>query len=349
MENKKSTATVQIKQIAEKLGVSSGTVSIVLNGRGDQMRISKATQKRILDIAKEINYQPNIYARRLRKSAQEEAPYIIALFWREEFLDDLLGQFLKGLYHMIKQDDLNIELVIQPYNFDNLEKYKSFMNSNHYNGAIIGGISNEDQLFLEQNDFDIPIVLIGRNTKKYNRVLIDDYEAGESCANLFYSRNHKTVGLIGMSTKGKSAQLIELAFKETCKEKSILNDTNYISYCEQRDFKSGYESAMKILSNEMKPTAIFVMDGRNAGGVLKACKTVGLNIPKDIEILVFGDNEYFSYSDPSITTIQQPMAQFAERSLNMILASIKNKVNIPMIQELTPIFNFRESCGGFIV
>lgn len=347
MDNKKNTATVQIKQIAELLGVSSGTVSIVLNGRGDQMRISKITQKRIQDIAKEMNYQPNIYARRLRKSGEEETTYIIAIFWREDYLDDLLGRFLKGLYQMIKQQNLNIELVLQPYDFGKLDKYKNSMNSNHFNGAIIGGISSEDQLYLEQNEFDIPIVLVGRNTKKYNSVMIDYYEAGESCANLFYSRNHKTVGLVGLSTKGKSVQLIEMAFKETCKEKNIQIDSNYISYCEERNFASGYESAIKILSNEVKPTAIFIMDGRNAGGVLKACKTAGLNVPKDIEILVFGENEYFGYSDPTISTIQQPMEQFAEKSLNMIMVSIKNKVDIPMLQELAPIYNFRVSCGGF--
>lgn len=347
MENKKSTATVQIKQIAERLGLSSGTVSIVLNGRGDQMRISKTTQKLVEDMAREMNYQPNIYARRLRKSAEEEAPYIIALFWREEYLDDLLGQFLKGLYRAIKESNLAIELVLQPYDFGNLEKYKSSINSNHFNGAIIGGISNEDQQFLEQNDFDIPIVLVGRNTKKYNSVMIDYYDAGESCADLFYARNHKTVGLIGLSTKGKSAQLIELAFKECCKEKNIHIDDNYISYCKERNYASGYESTIKILSNKIKPTALFVMDGRNAAGVLNACKSAGLNIPADIEILVFGDNEYFNYSNPTITTIQQPMLQFAESSLNMLLVSLKNKVDIPMVQELAPIYNFRESCGGF--
>jgi DNA-binding LacI/PurR family transcriptional regulator len=178
-------------------------------------------------------------------------------------------------------------------------------------------------------------------------VLIDYYDAGESCANLFYNRNHKTVGLVGLTTKGKPVQLIELAFKETCKEKKIHIDMDYISYCNERSFASGYESAMKILSNKIKPTAIFIMDGRNAGGVLAACRANGLNVPNDVEILVFGDNEYFSYSNPSITTLQQPIFQFAENSLNMILVSIKNKMEIPMIQELTPVFNFRESCGGF--
>lgn len=346
MEKNKNTATVQIKQIAEKLGVSSGTVSIVLNGRGDQMRISQKTQKRIQDMAKELHYQPNIYARRLRKSAEEESPIIIALFWREEYLDDLLARFLKGLYHTIKKNSLKIELVLQPYDFGNLDEYHRFLNSNHFNGAIIGGISNKDQLYLEQSEFDIPIVLVGRNTNKYHSVMIDYHEAGVTCANLFSVRKHRIAGLIGLLTKGESVQSIEHAFIKTCKEMNIQMDESYISYCKDRSFASGYDSAMKILSNEYKPTAIFVMDGRNAPGVIKACKTMGFKVPEDIEILVFGENEYFSFSEPTLTTIQQPMERFAESSLSMLLKSIKNEVDIPMIQELAPVFNFRESCGG---
>ena len=57
---RKEESTVQIKQIAEAAGFSQSTVSIVLNGRGDEMRISQATQQRIISIAREMNYQPNI-------------------------------------------------------------------------------------------------------------------------------------------------------------------------------------------------------------------------------------------------------------------------------------------------
>lgn len=52
------TATVQIKQIAERVGLSPSTVSIVLNGRGDEMRISKESQRRVLEAAKEMSYRP---------------------------------------------------------------------------------------------------------------------------------------------------------------------------------------------------------------------------------------------------------------------------------------------------
>ena len=72
----KSSSSVQIKQIAEQLGLSQSTVSIVLNGRGDKMRISKSTQERVLVAAKDMNYQPNIYARRLRRAGEKQSGQI---------------------------------------------------------------------------------------------------------------------------------------------------------------------------------------------------------------------------------------------------------------------------------
>ena len=80
--DKKQASKIQVGLLRINFGLSVSTVSVVLNGRGDQVRISKETQKKVLNAAKEINYQPNIYARRLRQAANEEAPYVLALFWR---------------------------------------------------------------------------------------------------------------------------------------------------------------------------------------------------------------------------------------------------------------------------
>ncbi len=96
METKK-TAGAQIKEIAEKVGVSQSTVSVVLGGRGDRIRISKETQKKVWDAARELNYRPNIYARRLRQ-AEEEVPYVLAIFWRTDNLNSRVGRFIRGVY-----------------------------------------------------------------------------------------------------------------------------------------------------------------------------------------------------------------------------------------------------------
>ena len=86
----------QITEIANQLGLSPGTVSVVLNGRGDKGRISKATQKRVKDAAREMGYQPNIYARRLRNSGIEETSQVIAVFWNSGYADDIMGSFFRG-------------------------------------------------------------------------------------------------------------------------------------------------------------------------------------------------------------------------------------------------------------
>lgn len=348
MQGKKKSSTVQIQQIADRLGVSLSTVSVVLNNRGDSMRISKETQKRVIDMAKEMNYQPNIYARRFRKSAEEKSPYIIAIFWRSEFLDDVLGKFIKGLYDTIELQNLNVELVIQPYDFHNLKKYNHFINSNHFSGAIVGGASNEDVDFLEQNDFDIPIILINRKSKKYNSVLVDAYAIGESCARLFHSRNHNLAGLISMANKGKSIQLIELAYKETCNKFGIRMNEEWQQDCESRNFSDGYKAVEKILSLKEIPTALFILDDMTAGGVFSACSNMGIQVPKDMEIISFGEKDYFNYLKPAISSIQQPFTKFAESAINMIITVIEDRVSIPMLQEHDPIFTFRESCGSFL-
>ena len=67
---KESAGKSILKQIAEEAKVSVSTVSIVLNGRGDEMRISPATQARVRECAKRADYTPNVYARKLRKSGE---------------------------------------------------------------------------------------------------------------------------------------------------------------------------------------------------------------------------------------------------------------------------------------
>ena len=77
------TATVQIKQIAERVGLSPSTVSIVLNGRGDEMRISKESQRRVLEAAKEMSYRPSGNARHSRHSrtiAEDQAEKTVGVF-----------------------------------------------------------------------------------------------------------------------------------------------------------------------------------------------------------------------------------------------------------------------------
>ena len=93
---------VRIKEIAQRLDLSVGTVSIVLNGRGDAMRISKATQERVRAVADEMNYQPNIYARRLRNTGNEKPARVIGVFWNYLYADEIMS----NVYRFLQEEGL---------------------------------------------------------------------------------------------------------------------------------------------------------------------------------------------------------------------------------------------------
>ena len=88
-----------IKDIAREAGVSIATVSIVLNGKGQERKISKETQERIYTIASQLNYVPNQSAKKLR--ATQRNSYAIAFFWATDFRINYLARITLGIQKAI--------------------------------------------------------------------------------------------------------------------------------------------------------------------------------------------------------------------------------------------------------
>lgn len=98
MADEEKNETVQIKQIAERLNISPSTVSVVLSGKGDEMRISKATQEIVQKMAQEMNYHPNVYARRLRNADTQKSHFVIAIFMNIRTTGERIAGINEGLW-----------------------------------------------------------------------------------------------------------------------------------------------------------------------------------------------------------------------------------------------------------
>jgi LacI family transcriptional regulator len=346
--NMKKQGTTHIKKIAERAGVSPGTVSLVLNGRGDELRISKSTQQHVKEVAKEMNYQPNIYARRLRSARGKDSSKVIAVFWSTEFMDDMMGRFFMGMQKVVAAGGYNLEFFIQLFDYDKLSDWKNIMNSSRFSGIIVSGVSDFDTEFLNKNSFDVPIVLINRNEERYHFVYVNDYEIGKSVAKLFHNRNHKNVGLISMKRKGRSAMMRQTGFLENCERLKMDIRSEWIEEMGGRDYASGYHATQRMLQSEEKPDAIFVMSYGQVLGTVEAIKDAGLKIPEDIEVLTYGDSLTFKHYSPSISSIYIPVETLAENALSLLILVIDNGIEIPMSRMLYADYVFRKSCGGFI-
>ena len=341
---KKDSATIQIKQIAEKLNISPGTVSIVLNGRGDEMRISKATQQRVQSMAKEMNYQPNIYARRLRKSGDKEASRVIAIFMNIETTGDMIKGFYKGLWKAGKEKKYHIEYMIQFFEYDSLEKCSEYMNSSLYSGMIVMGLSEKDIEFLNRTEFNLPIIAMNVSGDRVSSVYVDEYQLGRECAKLFSQKGIKKAGLITSYRKGKGSEVRQIGFCQTCKECGIDLRDEWIINVEHRDFMNGHDAGKQFVAMEEKPQAIFVMTDLMAIGTVYAFVEAGYHMPEDIEIICYGDdNEMIRKMKPSISCVSFKRDEMAEDALNLLMTIIDNNIEMPLTKIAQSEFIFRDT------
>lgn len=343
--DEKRTAGAQIKEIAEKLGVSQSTVSVVLGGRGDSIRISKETQKKVQDMAREMNYRPNIYARRLRH-AEEEVPYVIAVFWRLDGLNSRIGRFIRGLYEASERKKCRVEIMIQPYKPGELMAHADMLSGNRISGAIISGLSTADQRELEKGDYSIPIILIERESTKFHCIMTDTYRTGEQCLAYMAAPEIKTAAFIGFDNNSRSERKMEAGFVFGCRDQGIKIKEDWNVYLEHSSYENGYLAAEKALAKVELPSAWLVADCRLAGGIVDCCHDRKLRIPEDIRLIFFEDSEILKYNKPPLSSVDVPAYEMAETALDIVLLAGKQQIDIPIRREHSPLYFIRESSGG---
>jgi len=336
-----------IKLIAEKTNVSPITVSIVLNGRGDEMRISKETQEKILEEAKKLGYQPNVFARRLKKSNQSSSPLLIGILWPATYLSDLLVRFFNGLQNCILNKKMNIETVFKPYYPSNLAQLKELFVENLFNGVIVVGTTDSDIEFLENLNTVMPIVMFNRQSSKYSCIYVDEYSLGEKVAKLFAARGHKSVGLIGPSYLNRNFSMRRVGFLDTCTKLNLSISDNHIITDDEVDTEAGRNCMKKMLSNGDLPTAIFILSSTMAYGVYSVLKENGYSIPDDVEIVGCSDLLTCELLNPKLTVIDYSIERMVYKSLNLITEMITGISSEPISLIEDSYFIFRESCGNF--
>lgn len=297
-----------IKDVAKYANVSISTVSIIINDKSKERKISKETQKKVLDAMKALNYQPNLSAKKLRLSQSKKT---IALFWTTDFRDVMLARFLKGLQRAIKELNLDYDIIIYTYENNHLHEEKSLTQISNYHGAIIANASQQDLSFLKSIDPMVPIVLYNRDIDCYSSVSVSD----EIIANQAYEiLQHKdNIGIIkapyafdGM--KIRDQRLIELLSNKNIKEFSV-KENNSIS---------GYQLAKTIDLKSLD--FLYTASDMVALGMMHYCYEKNISIPHDIEILSIGNGltHIDDFLNPSLSVIQIPMEEMAMECMKVL-------------------------------
>lgn len=315
---------ISLKDIAQKVGVSTALVSYVLNNQKEN-RISKEVAKKIRDTAQKLNYRPNQIAKSLKMRKTFTIGLIVA---------DIANPFFSTLARIIEDEaEKNKYTVIFGSSEEMAERSQKLLDvllDRQVDGIILAPAENtEKQIgFLQQRG--VPFVLIDRYFPKLNvnYVGVKNFEAAYQCATHLIETGRKRIGIIGFKTTLLHLRERKKGFLKAVKDKGIVLTKEQIKEVALDASKEEVEQAIQqLLSNPEPPDALFFASNKLSTSGLKYINTLRLQVPQDLAICSFDQSDATELFYASLTHIRQPLNEIGRKAVQLLLqATEKNHV-----------------------
>jgi DNA-binding LacI/PurR family transcriptional regulator len=334
---------VNAKKIAEITGVSPSTVSIVLNNKGGEFRIAEKTREKILLAADELGYHPVARVRRKRKKLGQETIFIFCPIY---FDRGPTARFYIGFLRYFKEKNLNYDTILFPYESGKLEEKARWFSSESMSGAVLMALVKEDIDFIENNQFDIPIILYNRSAKGYCSVLTDDYSVGYKTMSHFIKRGHKSFGVVSPNYSSRALSFRMLGFWDRFQSYGFKTGEAYaapVAFGDDSD-TGGYQATQTLLQSRPVPSAIFIPSDNMVGGIVRSIHEHELRIPQDIELISYGNKPVNLVVTPNVSSFAMPVDEMSFHCARLLHNFIANGIttdNVKLSFEAECIF--RES------
>lgn len=334
-----------IKDVARQAGVSVTTVSIIINGKAEERKISSSTCERVQDAMRQLGYQPNLTARRLR--FQENKKPVIAFFWPLDFRVMILASFLNALQLEIEQSDYDCELVVQTYKNDQLDQYDAAILKTGYSAIIIGGASKKDMAYLERISPQMPLVLINRESERFSTVQTDNKMIGLTAASQIRQRGYTEAVVFASEQTYLATSMRTQAFLDACTQMGLQVLPEFVIYS-PGNVESGTLAVTQYCQIPDPPKVIFCDSDSIALGALRAFHQRGIRIPDDVEILSIGmlAPELTANSIPSLSVIEMPNREIGSHIIRLLREKISTTDLTPSHIEVNATLVIRESFRG---
>ncbi|NLB90039.1 MAG: LacI family transcriptional regulator [Clostridiales bacterium] len=309
-----------IKDISAKANVSIATVSKVLNG--DYSKVSVKTKERILKIADELDYRPNMLARGLASQKFSMVGVIIP-----DISNPYYGEMVRGMIDEATLYDFRVMIS----NTDNLHQRQlsAIQTMAEYNAAgivLVGGGENIDSILEMIKRIRIPYVLteIHGNNIDYS-VYVDDFGGSYNATTHFIASGHKNIAYIsGFPSPNHPNDQRGLGYTAAL-EKHQIAVSPFLFESGSFTFEAGYKATIRLLNRNMPFTAILCGNDLIAMGALKAIKEHHLKVPDDISLIGFDDVYLSTIVEPNLTSVHQPAYEIGMSSIQMLMSRIEKK------------------------
>ncbi len=328
-----------IKDVAQLAGVSTTTVSHVINGT---RFVSDELRQRVYQAMEALNYQPNILARGLRRGDTRTIGLIVP-----DNSNPFFAELLRAIEDAGFQEGYNVILCNSDGDVDKEAAYIHLLFAKQVDGIIFIAVNNSPGHLSGLLQPDVPVVIVDRDLplKDTDVILVDNEKGGFDATNYLISLGHHRIACIaGPSGVTPSAERVR-GYLRALQEAGICQRDEFIVHGDFR-FKSGEQAAHQLLSLPDPPTAIFACNDLMAIGAMRALRQCGVTIPEDVSVIGFDDIQLASAVTPSLTTVAQPIAHIGRVAVHHLVARIRSEsVCTPKRIVLETQLIVRESCA----
>lgn len=307
-----------IKDIAEKAGVSSSTVSRVLNYDAT-LSVADDTKKKVFEAAEQLSYRKTTSKRYI-----DQKVAIVHWYTEKEELNDL---YYLSIRLGIEQRCKDIGMKPEVYFFDNIKAIKAA----ETNGIIaVGKFSDPQVKQLTMINSNVVFVDYSPNEDKYDAVVIDFEKATKKIIDFFLTTNHQKIGYIGGREylKGQTGPLIDMrekTFESYMTEHGLYEDRFvYLGAFSVEDGYNLMKQAIEELGEDL-PTAFFMCSDAMAIGSLRALHEANIAIPERVSIMGINDTTVSKYMYPSLSTVRVYTEVMGETAVDILVERLEGR------------------------
>jgi DNA-binding LacI/PurR family transcriptional regulator len=329
-----------IRDVARAAGVAASTVSRYLNG---QLRVSPATEAKVLEAVAELGYVPNAPARNLARRRSGVIGFVVP-----EISNPYFGSIADYVVEAVERHGRLVLLCSHRSQSVKQSSYIDLLDSGAIDGMLyLGSFRSNERLAAAITD-GLPVVVVDEpiaGLPPVSSVVMDDYAGGYQATSYLVALGHRRIAFVSGPAELGSVQERYRGYCDALRVGGI-DAEGQVNLAGQFTEQFGMSALPHLLAAAQPPTAAFVASDYIALGVLSAAEMHGINVPGDLSIVGFDDIRFSQYVRPRLTTIRSPVDRLAQQGVELLFERLHDPQAPARTQVLPVELVIRESAAA---
>ncbi|AYY12906.1 LacI family transcriptional regulator [Actinobacteria bacterium YIM 96077] len=316
-----------LDEVAEYAGVGRGTVSRVINGSS---QVSPKAREAVERAVAELGYVPNLAARSLVTRRTNAVALVVSESQERVFGEPFFAGIVRGISSGLIDTQIQLWLAMAQSRAER-QRVESHLTTQHVDGVMLLSLHDDDPLPALVERRGLPLVLGGRPARLTRPgasvewfVDVDNIGGARRAVEHLYRSGRQVIATItGPQDMGGGLERLS-GYQQACEEHDLSCDADLIAYGDF-SYDSGMAAMRQLLERRPDIDGVFAAADLMAAGALRVLREHGRRVPEDVAVVGFDDSSLARQTDPSLTTVRQPIDEMGRAMARLLVTRISDE------------------------